>query len=158
MRVESLGTLDDGRRTYRSYQKNVSLSQRDVFFLSPLMASLKFTLCTVLTTQNSTQTDVITHKRSRLHLSRIHFRWNDWFVVKKNDRSAGLSSNNYQGHLQTPQSVYVLRCTVSNLWKHRIVASAVSRFVSHTAVSSSCTRWVSTEQRRISGVKGQVVD
>ena len=58
--VESVSTREDGRRTYRSCQQHVSLSLRDVRFLSPhLMSSLKSNLCTVLIAQNCTETNVI---------------------------------------------------------------------------------------------------
>jgi hypothetical protein len=56
--------------------------------------------------------------KTRLHLSPICFKWNTLATAHEQGRSAFPSANNYQGQLQTPQSVSIV-----NLWQKAVAYS-----------------------------------
>jgi hypothetical protein len=127
--VESLKTSDDGRgKTYRSCQKHQSLSQHELLSTGrhllrvSFIIRLKSHLCTALTTQNTTETNgIISHaqnttaRQPNIFLTGIH-----QILVTNKGRSALLSANNFQGHLQTSQSVLVRTFWDLRFWQQRI--------------------------------------
>ena len=102
-------------KTYRSCQKNESLSLHDLSTGSHLLdvsfiASHKPKICTALNTQYTTKNSCfyVTRKKRRLQLSpNVCFTTIHRLLFTTKGRSASPSANNCQGQLKTSQSVSI---------------------------------------------------
>jgi hypothetical protein len=114
--VESINSRDGGwGKTYSFCQKHRSLSLQDLLWKCRYLLRISFvtnpksSLCTALTTQNTTENNsIILQAQNAIALQLSLFLTGIYQLLDTNKRRSALpSENNCQGRLQTPQSLTV---------------------------------------------------